>query len=147
MIVATTANRPPVARAGSDDRTLEVGNKVQLDATDSADANGQLLGYAWTLTKKPSGSTAPLTNPLTPRPTFTADRKGKYTFSLVTTDAATLTASDTRLFSAPLPELRRVPIRSWRWAPPSRSTAADRRTLGKLPGIGGAGIDWQARGQ
>ena len=111
VVVATTANRPPVARAGSDDRTLQVGDKIQLDATDSTDANGQLLGYAWTLTKKPSGSTAPLTDPLTPRPTFTADRKGKYTFSLVTTDAAASTANDVRLFSAPLPEAAAGPDR------------------------------------
>lgn len=83
VVVATVADRPPVARAGADDRTLEVGQTIQLDVTDSTDANGQLLGYAWTMTKKPNGSTAPLTNPSSPRPTFTADRKGKYTFSLV----------------------------------------------------------------
>jgi hypothetical protein len=45
VVIATVANRPPVARAGADDRTLEVGQTIQLDATESTDANGQQLGF------------------------------------------------------------------------------------------------------
>ena len=104
VVVTTNGNRAPVARAGRG--RSHAGGRPDHSArwqTDSTDANGQLLGYAWTLTKKPGGSTAPISNPATPRPTFTADKKGKYTFSLVTTDAGLLTASDLRIFSVAFP--------------------------------------------
>ena len=109
VIVTTMANRNPVARTKVDDRALQAGQLIQLDASDSTDTNGGLLTYAWTITRKPSGSTALLIGPSTPRPTFTADRAGSYTFTLLTTDSGALTATDTQVFGPPLPQANAGP--------------------------------------
>jgi hypothetical protein len=40
VVMTTTGNRPPVAEAGPAQRPMEVGEPLQLDASDSTDANG-----------------------------------------------------------------------------------------------------------
>ncbi len=55
---------------------------VTLNGGASADANGDALTYAWTLTSKPAGSTAVLSSPTSVNPTFTADVAGNYVVTL-----------------------------------------------------------------
>ena len=103
MLITTNANIVPVPRGGDDTKQLRVGQAIQLDGTRSTDANGQLLSYQWTLTKKPSGSTASLNGATSPRPTLTADKKGAYTFTLGVTDPGGLSATDTIVYKIDLP--------------------------------------------
>ena len=56
-----TVNRPPVAKAGTD-QTVNVGVTVQLDGRQSSDPDGNPLTYSWTLLSKPTGSTISLTS-------------------------------------------------------------------------------------
>jgi len=79
--VTVTAVAPPVANAGSN-QSVTVGNKVTLNGSASTDPNGLTLTYSWTLTSKPSGSAAALSNPTTATPTFTADVAGNFVASL-----------------------------------------------------------------
>src|SRR6185295_7491680 len=73
------ANTVPVAEAGPDQTTGPlVGDVVVLDGSASADADGDSLAYSWTLTNVPSGSTAAITDPTLPNPTFNADKPGEY---------------------------------------------------------------------
>ena len=110
VVITTNANRNPVARTEADDVALANGETIQLDASDSTDTNGGLLAYAWTVTKRPGGSNAPLVGASTPRPTFTADKAGSYTFTVtLTDDPGGLTASDTQLIGTPLPQANAGP--------------------------------------
>jgi hypothetical protein len=84
-IAASAPNVAPVANAGVA-QTVNVGAPVTLDGSGSADANGDTLTYAWTLTTKPTGSAAALSSATKVRPTFTADVMGTYVASLVVND-------------------------------------------------------------
>lgn len=80
-------NRLPIANAGLD-QTVHPGTLVTLDGSGSADPDGNVpLSYAWSITGKPAGSTATLTNPTSVFPTFTPDLLGDYTVELVVTDS------------------------------------------------------------
>jgi hypothetical protein len=74
--------RPPTADAGADE-TVAVGIPVILDGSASEGPSGVPVSYQWTLTSKPSGSTASLTGPTSALPTFTPDVAGAYTATLV----------------------------------------------------------------
>ena len=87
-------NTPPVAQAGAA-QSLTVGTAVTLDGSGSTDADGDSLTYAWTLTTRPAVSSATLTGPNTPRPTFTADVEGSYVATLVVSDGKTPSAAVT----------------------------------------------------
>lgn len=75
--VCQPINHAPVADAGAA-QTQPVGTPVQLDATASSDPDGDLLTFSWTLVSKPATSTATLSNPTSPTPTFTIDKAGNY---------------------------------------------------------------------
>ncbi|MDA3946803.1 MAG: M6 family metalloprotease domain-containing protein [Helicobacteraceae bacterium] len=79
------SNVAPIANAGLS-QYLEAGSIVYLDGSASSDANGDTLTYSWTLTTKPSGSTALLQNANTAYPYFTTDFEGDYIISLVVND-------------------------------------------------------------
>ncbi len=91
-ITATASNRPPVSNAGRAQSVL-VGALVTLDGSASADADGDRLTYAWTLTSRPAGSAALLAGAGSAAPSFTVDVAGSY--------VATLVVNDGRADSAP----------------------------------------------
>ena len=72
----------PTADAGADE-TVAVGIPVILDGSASEGPAGAPVSYQWTLTSKPSGSTASLRSPNSARATFTPDVAGAYTATLV----------------------------------------------------------------
>ena len=76
------AGPAPTADAGADG-TAAVGIPITLDGSASEGPAGAPVSYQWTLTSKPSGSTALLTSPNSARPTFTPDIAGAYTATLV----------------------------------------------------------------
>jgi hypothetical protein len=87
-ISAGAANLAPVANAGSA-QTVARGATVTLDGSGSTDANGDTLIYTWTMTFRPTSSTATLgagTNLV--RPTFIPDVAGVYVFTLMVNDGS-----------------------------------------------------------
>ncbi len=90
------ANEPPDADAGTDE-THVVGDPVELDGTRSSDPDGDFLTYQWEVVQVPEGSsvtTASLSDPTAPRPTFTIDVPGTYVFLLTVSDGRE-TSTDT----------------------------------------------------
>src|SRR5688572_23667496 len=77
-----TAGPVPTADAGADE-TVAVGIPVILDGSASEGPAGAPVSYQWTLTSKPSGSTASLRSPNSAGATFTPDVAGAYTATLV----------------------------------------------------------------
>jgi len=70
-----------------------VNQRVELDGTESRPGpGGGHLTYAWTILEKPSGSQAELSEPTSPKPTFIADKAGKYVIQLVVKDGKSTSA-------------------------------------------------------
>jgi uncharacterized repeat protein (TIGR01451 family) len=98
MVSISTLNSPPVANAGAN-QTVKVGAQVQLNGAGSTDVDGNSLIYKWSITTKPAGSSAVLSNPALVNPTFMADKFGTYIIQLIVNDgtvdspAATATIS------------------------------------------------------
>jgi RHS repeat-associated protein len=98
-VTISTQNSPPVANAGPN-QTVTTHTTVQLDGSKSSDVDGDPLTYAWTITGKPAGSAAILSNATLVNPTFVVDVKGTYTIQLIVNDGhvnsapATVTISD-----------------------------------------------------
>ena len=72
----------PTAQASADE-TVPVGTPTTVDGSASESPTGVPLSYQWTLTTKPSGSSASLSTPNSVRATFTPDVAGAYTATLV----------------------------------------------------------------
>jgi hypothetical protein len=96
----------PIADAGPDRSSL-VGSSATLDGGSSYSGTTGLLAYQWTLTKRPAGSTATLSDATTVRPFFTADAVGKYTAELVLHDGST-SSSDIVTVTADTGNLRPI---------------------------------------
>lgn len=94
QITAATDNSAPIADAGPA-QDVTVGDTVTLDGSASSDADGNPLTYAWSLTARPTDSTATLTNPTSVSPTFVADVAGIYVASLVVNDGNQNSTADT----------------------------------------------------
>lgn len=92
--LATPPNLPPTAAAGPD-QAVRVGDPAYLDGTASFDDNtaSELLGYAWSFSSKPTGSTASLTGADTSAPSFVADLAGTYVVELIVTDEGGLSST------------------------------------------------------
>ena len=134
-ISAAVANVAPVANAGVA-QSIAVGSVVMLDGGSSSDANGDPLSYVWTLTSKPTGSTAALGSATSVRPTFTVDLPGTYVVSLVVRDGVVNSSAVTVAVTA----VDRT-LSSW-----TVSSAMIAGTTNKLTTImGKAGGDYGAR--
>jgi hypothetical protein len=84
-VTASAANSAPVANAGTS-QTVVVGSTVTLTGAASTDANSDSLTYKWTLTTKPTGSTATLSSTTGVSPTLRVDIVGTYVASLIVND-------------------------------------------------------------
>lgn len=88
-------NQAPTANAGADQTVVE-GATVTLNGSNSTDADGSIVSYAWVQT---SGPTVTLMNANGPTPTFTAPNPGTsalaLTFQLTVADDGGFTATDT----------------------------------------------------
>ncbi|MBI3796843.1 MAG: hypothetical protein HY268_07735, partial [Deltaproteobacteria bacterium] len=97
-VVISTVNSAPVAHAGPD-QTGIVAQTIQLNGSGSSDVDGDLLTYQWTLTGRPAGSSATVTNSTSVTPTVTLDKPGNYTGRLVVNDGTVNSAPDTVVIS------------------------------------------------
>lgn len=84
-MTVSAINHQPVANAGNDQQQV-VGSLIRLNGSRSDDADSDPLVYTWSLTEKPDGSVAEISNPAIVNPTFTADFAGTYRISLVVSD-------------------------------------------------------------
>lgn len=99
VVRAESDNRAPVADAGAN-KTVQIGTAVSLDGSGSSDADGDSLTYAWSITSKPSGSSASLSGATSISPSLTPDLEGDYTIRLIVNDGTVASASDTVVVEA-----------------------------------------------
>jgi lysophospholipase L1-like esterase len=93
-IHAVATNAVPVANAG-EDFTLATGKRAKPDGSNSSDADGDPLSYAWTFLSKPEGSVAAIMAGNTATPYFFANDQGEYLVSLVVNDSIADSPADT----------------------------------------------------
>lgn len=87
-------NLVPTAEAGPD-QTVALNKTAQFDGSASSDPDGDPLTYQWTLSTKPAGSAATLSDPTTVNPTLIVDKPGIYVASLTVKDGALTSPPDT----------------------------------------------------
>ncbi|MEN8692424.1 MAG: PKD domain-containing protein [Desulfobacterales bacterium] len=114
IVVVSLDNLPPIADAGVD-QTVNEGDIVALDGSNSSDPNGSIATYFWEQTAGPAVS---LSNSTTAQPTFTSPNVGlqgkSLTFTLTVSDNQGLQNSDA------------VTIRvSWQNEPPTADAGSD----------------------
>ena len=93
-VVISTRNSPPSANPGPN-QTVRIRSKVQLNGSSSADVDGDVITYHWSLIGAPRGSTAYLSNPEVIDPTFIPDMEGVYTVQLIVNDGRSDSAPST----------------------------------------------------
>jgi hypothetical protein len=81
-----TNNTIPIADPGEDQFVTSNGVSIILDGSGSYDAESDPLIYKWTITEKPSGSSAVLSDDTIVNPTFTTDKEGIYMIELIVND-------------------------------------------------------------
>lgn len=109
-MVTTTENSRPVADAGPNLEAF-VGDIVQLDGSNSVDADNDPLTYQWSFTSKSLGSVALLSLPTIANPTFVPDLPGLYVIQLIVSDGKADSIPDTASITifVPVP-LNRNPV-------------------------------------
>jgi len=99
VIHAANGNTAPIANAGPDQSVAE-GDTVTLDGSASNDADSDPLTYSWSITSKPAGSTAGLSDPSLAMPSFVADVAGDYVAQLIVNDGTVDSAADSVVIHA-----------------------------------------------
>lgn len=89
----------PVADAGVP-QTVLVGSTVNLDGSNSMDANNDVLSYSWSFVSTPSNSIATLTNATSVNPAFIPDVPGAYVVELVVHGGTVESVPDTVTIAA-----------------------------------------------
>ncbi|MDR4495904.1 MAG: PKD domain-containing protein [Nitrospirales bacterium] len=97
-VTITTINSPPVAQAGPD-QTVLVTQSVILDGNGSHDVDGDSLSFNWSFVNIPGGSTAVLSQPTSPSPSFQVDKPGTYQVQLIVNDGREDSAPSTVLIN------------------------------------------------
>ncbi len=93
VIASSAANSAPVANAGFN-QNVSTGSLVTLNGSQSSDADGDSISYAWGMVSLPNGSSAQLNNINSATPSFTADVDGVYVVALVVSDGQRFSQSD-----------------------------------------------------
>lgn len=107
IVTAAVTNAHPIANAGIAQNVITA-STVTLNGSASSDANGDQLTYVWTLTSKPTGSSAVLAGATGAMPVFAPDIVGTYVASLVVNDgkvnstASTVTITASATNAAPV---------------------------------------------
>lgn len=86
-ITVSAQNSEPVANAGTD-QNVYTSALVTLNASESMDVNHDPITYTWSVTSKPDGSSAGLSDTSIMNPTFSADIDGDYVFKLIVNDGS-----------------------------------------------------------
>jgi hypothetical protein len=94
VVAEAPGNNAPNADAGPD-QTVFLNTVVDLDGSNSSDADGQTLSFRWTLLSAPEGSTAGLRNATSATPQITVDEFGQFVVQLIVNDGSTDSAPDT----------------------------------------------------
>ena len=81
------SNTKPVAHAGGN-KSVWVGDTVELDGTASTDKEGDTLTFNWYFVSKPLGSQATLSSATSSRTSFVADVNGTYEVNLIVNDGS-----------------------------------------------------------
>ena len=84
-VTISTENNAPVADAGANQSAL-VGDRMTLDGSGSGDIDGDPLAYAWSLTSRPEGSLAVLSDATAVMPNLEIDLAGTYVAQLIVND-------------------------------------------------------------
>ena len=87
VTITTNAPQGPTANAGPN-QTVVHGTTVTLTGSGS-DPQNLPLQFTWSLTTRPAGSTAVLSNASVPNPTFFADKPGTYVAQLIVGNGTT----------------------------------------------------------
>ncbi len=98
-VTISTLNSKPVADAGPD-QNVSAGDTVTLDGSGSSDVDLDSLTYSWSITSKPTGSSAALSDTTAVSPTFTADLAGDYVIQLILNDGQQDSDPDTLTVTA-----------------------------------------------
>ena len=91
--VSPPTNLSAIANAGAN-RSVNVGDTVQLDGTQSQDPENAPLSYQWELVEIPTGSVATLSDTASPAPMLSIDIAGSYVISLTVNDGNSDSARD-----------------------------------------------------
>ncbi|MCX8064573.1 MAG: PKD domain-containing protein [Candidatus Hydrogenedentes bacterium] len=89
----STNNSPPIALISSSDVTAKVGDVITLNGAESYDPDGDPLTFTWTLSSKPDGSIATISDSAKPTAVITIDKKGFYQGTLTVKDSANISNS------------------------------------------------------
>lgn len=86
VVLASVTDEP--GTSGASTIAAATGYVVSLDGSTSADPDGSKLAYAWTMSSKPAGSVAAVSNTLGAISQVTPDLLGDYVVKLTATDVA-----------------------------------------------------------
>ncbi len=106
-VTVSSTNAAPIAYPGVA-QNVTTGSTVILDGSASRDANGDPLTYRWSLTSKPTGSTASLVSSSSAKPTFIADFPGTYVATLIVNDGKIDSTSSTVTVASSPPKVKGI---------------------------------------